>query len=441
MPLKLRSGFPRRKCKFPKAAAEAGSFGLYSSLESRGVTRPTQAWDGSPTGCHNPAGRYNGIPRPLICVSGGRRETEKVIAREDGYTYIAALRSPDLRHTTKREGDTSVTVVTSNNCGVSVLIVSLGLVNVQVPQDMSSALIFYEQTFCAGVFWTDVAHEVVFTSNITGGQNVSRGVLYYLRLSLPTFLLVVPVGALSTDPETSWHVFTYISKLSRMAAVHLLLVEPVLIFLCLYVMIITLERRSGTDFAIVLVLVQGVYIAYRRGGMPTTRPSSRPSSPVSCSSARTRGTCCGREMTLRATVCVFVYSSQRITKINTFAPRAQASWSEQRHVLRTQHEQALLSGKVPSRRFKLSRGKRSCPGSTKVWVGAQQSGVRVARCSGTRVRARAFDRASFDAHAGPLWCSCAVPRSSDGSTVAAHEESTAASAAGKYSVFSNVYPW
>ena len=38
----------------------------------------------------------------------------EVIAREDGYTYIAALRSPDLRHTTKREGDTSVTVVTSN---------------------------------------------------------------------------------------------------------------------------------------------------------------------------------------------------------------------------------------------------------------------------------------------------------------------------------------
>jgi phage FluMu gp28-like protein len=38
-----------------------------------------------------------------------------VIAREDGYTYIAALRSPDLRHTTKREGDTSVTVVTSKS--------------------------------------------------------------------------------------------------------------------------------------------------------------------------------------------------------------------------------------------------------------------------------------------------------------------------------------
>ena len=42
---------------------------------------------------------------------------EKVITREDGYTYIAALRSPDRRHTTKREGDTSVTVVTSNYSG------------------------------------------------------------------------------------------------------------------------------------------------------------------------------------------------------------------------------------------------------------------------------------------------------------------------------------
>jgi hypothetical protein len=145
-------------------------------------------------------------------------------------------------------------------CGVSVLIVSLGLVNVQVPQDMSSALIFYAQAFCAGVFWTAVAHEVAFT----GGQNVSRGVLYDARRSLPTFLLVVAVGALSTDPETSSQVFAYISQLSRMAAVHLLLVEPVLIFLCLYVMIIALERRRGTDFAIVLVLVQGVYIAYRR---------------------------------------------------------------------------------------------------------------------------------------------------------------------------------
>jgi hypothetical protein len=49
-------------------------------------------------------------------LRGGRRETKKVITRGEGYTYIAALRSPDLRHTTKREGDTFVTVVTSNVC-------------------------------------------------------------------------------------------------------------------------------------------------------------------------------------------------------------------------------------------------------------------------------------------------------------------------------------
>ena len=45
-----------------------------------------------------------------------------------------------------------------------------------------------------------------------------------------------------------------------------------------------------------------------------------------------------------------------------------------------------------------------------------------ARCCGTRVRARAFDRASFDAHAGPVRCRRAVPRSSDSSTVAARGE-------------------
>ena len=59
----------------------------------------------APTRGRHPGGRAG--------VAAGERR-KKVIAREDGYTYIAALRSPDLRHTTKREGDTSVTVVTSN---------------------------------------------------------------------------------------------------------------------------------------------------------------------------------------------------------------------------------------------------------------------------------------------------------------------------------------
>jgi hypothetical protein len=61
-----------------------------------------------------PRGPIQRDPAPSR-LRGGRRETKKVIAREDGDTYIAALRSPDLRHTTKREGDTSVTSVTNNH--------------------------------------------------------------------------------------------------------------------------------------------------------------------------------------------------------------------------------------------------------------------------------------------------------------------------------------
>ena len=98
----------------PKAAAEAGLLGVVQL--SRVVER-----------CHNVPLR-RGMDRQLVATTpradttGSRAlssawrqaRDEKVIAREDGYTYIAALRSPDLRHTTKREGDTSVTVVTSN---------------------------------------------------------------------------------------------------------------------------------------------------------------------------------------------------------------------------------------------------------------------------------------------------------------------------------------
>ena len=99
----------------PEAAAEAG---LLSVVQlSRVVER-----------CHN-VPLNHGMDRCRLVATTPRADTtgsrvlssawrqardEKVIAREDGYTYIADLQSPDLRHTTKREGDTSVTVVTSN---------------------------------------------------------------------------------------------------------------------------------------------------------------------------------------------------------------------------------------------------------------------------------------------------------------------------------------
>jgi hypothetical protein len=145
---------------------------------------------------------------------------------------------------------------------ISLLIVALGTVHWRQPVDMQriSAVNMYVPSFLSGAFWTGVSHEVAFA----GVQNVSRGILYDTRRSLPTFLLLVTVSALLCSPETCERVFDYIGNLSRLAAVHLLLLEPLLIFLSLYVMIIALERKRCTDFGIVLVLVEGVYIAYHR---------------------------------------------------------------------------------------------------------------------------------------------------------------------------------
>lgn len=145
----------------------------------------------------------------------------------------------------------------------ALLILALGLVNWRVPiSDDASAFRVYVPAYCSGFFWTAVAQEVAFT----GVQNlhVSKGILYDARRALPTFMLVAMVSALSCSPETGEKVFGYIAALSRLAALHLLLVEPVLIYLSLYVMIIALERQRATDLAIVLVLVEGVYLAYRR---------------------------------------------------------------------------------------------------------------------------------------------------------------------------------
>jgi hypothetical protein len=147
---------------------------------------------------------------------------------------------------------------------LAILVMALGAVNWEVPTDIefSDAVNLYAPAFFAGFFWTAVGHEVAFA----GVQNlhVTRGILYDSRRSLPTFLLVVSVSALCSSPETRAAVLGYVSGLSRVAAVHMLLIEPVLIFLSLYVMIIALERQRGMDLAIVLVLVEGVYIAYQR---------------------------------------------------------------------------------------------------------------------------------------------------------------------------------
>jgi hypothetical protein len=133
---------------------------------------------------------------------------------------------------------------------------------------LKRALRVYAPAYCSCFFWTAFAQDIAFTC--VQNLHVSKGILYDSRHSLPTFMLMTTVSALSCAPETIDIVFEYIAALSRMAALHLLLVEPVLIFLSLYVMIIALERQRVTDLAIALVLVEGVYIAYRRETYDTT---------------------------------------------------------------------------------------------------------------------------------------------------------------------------
>lgn len=55
----------------------------------------------------------------------------------------------------------------------------------------------------------------------------------------------------------------YIGTLSRLATVHLLLIEPVLLFVSIYVMIIAFEKQRSTDFILAMVLVQGICVVYR----------------------------------------------------------------------------------------------------------------------------------------------------------------------------------
>jgi hypothetical protein len=143
---------------------------------------------------------------------------------------------------------------------MTLLIMALGFANWRVSVDDEAALHVYAPAYCTGFFWTTLAQDIVFT----GVQNlhVSKGILYDARRSLPTFMLMTTVSELSCASETIGRVFEYIAALSRMAALHLLLVETVLIFLSLYIMIMTLERQRATDLAIALVLVEGVYIDY-----------------------------------------------------------------------------------------------------------------------------------------------------------------------------------
>jgi hypothetical protein len=148
-----------------------------------------------------------------------------------------------------------------------VLIVSLAAAKWQAPYDlhMSQQLNLYVPAFFSGMFWTGISSDVAFTDIVQGSLegSVSRGILYDARRALPTFLLVMCVSALYSSPDTRSSVLDYIRGLSRLATVHVLLLEPVLLFVGLYVMIIAFEKQRGADFMIAMVLVQGISVVYR----------------------------------------------------------------------------------------------------------------------------------------------------------------------------------
>lgn len=125
------------------------------------------------------------------------------------------------------------------------------------PQETSSGVLLnlYMPSFLAGCFWTTLCSEMAFA-----GTKTSRGILFDSRRGLPTFLLVTAVGALYSSPESRLSVMTYMQSLSRLATLHLLLLEPVLKFVSMYVLVIILERKKSTDLVLSICFVQGLFL-------------------------------------------------------------------------------------------------------------------------------------------------------------------------------------
>ena len=125
------------------------------------------------------------------------------------------------------------------------------------PEDTSAGVLatLYAPAFLAGGCWTTLCSEMTFA-----GARTSRGILFDSRRALPTFLLVTAVGALYSSPESRLSVVTYMQGLSRLATVHLLLLEPVLKFVSIYVLVVILERRKATDMVLSICFVQGLFV-------------------------------------------------------------------------------------------------------------------------------------------------------------------------------------
>lgn len=115
----------------------------------------------------------------------------------------------------------------------------------------------YAAAFTSGMFWTCIAGEVAFQGH---SQLHRHGIYYDSRRALPILLLIMCISGLCVAPDTRIAVWDYISNLSRLATLHLLCIEPVLKFLSMYIMIITLERKRTIDFVTTILIVQAAHV-------------------------------------------------------------------------------------------------------------------------------------------------------------------------------------
>ena len=115
----------------------------------------------------------------------------------------------------------------------------------------------YMSAFISGMFWTTFGGEVGFQAiNYTR----QHGIYYDTRRAIPMTIIIMCLNGLCVAPDTRIMVWDYITSLSRLATLHLLCIEPVLKFLSMYMMIITLERKRAVDFVTSIIVVQAIYI-------------------------------------------------------------------------------------------------------------------------------------------------------------------------------------
>lgn len=96
-----------RKCNSrPGERADSAENGRNAPVGHRGEPAATTEGCRGATLCKfttYSAGRYDGIPRTCSRLRGKQARANELIAKGDGYTFIAAPRSPDLRHTEQTE--------------------------------------------------------------------------------------------------------------------------------------------------------------------------------------------------------------------------------------------------------------------------------------------------------------------------------------------------